>query len=62
MRVAGVFWITLTGLCQEPSRAATLEALRARDRRGITVLDLDYRPMFWSSREEARRWAPRRCR
>ena len=23
---------------------------------GITVLDLDYRPMFWASREEARRW------
>ena len=27
----------------------------ARRAQGITVLDLDYRPMFWSSREEARR-------
>nr|WP_304437780.1 5-dehydro-2-deoxygluconokinase [Nocardiopsis sp. NRRL B-16309] len=53
---ADVFWVTVTGLCQEPSRTATLEALRARDGRGITVIDLDYRPMFWSSREEARRW------
>jgi len=52
---AGVFWATVTGLCAEPSRTATLAALRARGRRGITVLDLDYRPMFWESREEARR-------
>jgi 5-dehydro-2-deoxygluconokinase len=35
---------------------ATLTALRARAGRGYTVLDLDYRPMFWSSREEARKW------
>ncbi|WP_442789804.1 5-dehydro-2-deoxygluconokinase [Nocardiopsis sp. EMB25] len=53
---ADVFWVTVTGLSQEPSRTATLEALRARDRRGITIIDLDYRPMFWESREEARHW------
>ncbi|WP_017592075.1 5-dehydro-2-deoxygluconokinase [Nocardiopsis potens] len=52
---AGVFWATATGLCAEPSRTATLAALRARGRRGITVLDLDYRPMFWDSPEEAGR-------
>jgi 5-dehydro-2-deoxygluconokinase len=46
--------VTVTGLCQEPSREATLAALRARGKRGITVLDLDYREMFWSSRAEAR--------
>jgi 5-dehydro-2-deoxygluconokinase len=56
IRSARVFWVTVTGLSQEPSRTATLEALRARGRSGTTVLDLDYRPMFWSSREEARRW------
>jgi 5-dehydro-2-deoxygluconokinase len=56
IRAADVFWVTVTGLSEEPSREATLAALRARDRRGITVLDLDYRPMFWSSREEARKW------
>jgi 5-dehydro-2-deoxygluconokinase len=56
VRAARVFWVTVTGLSQEPSRSATLAALRARDRTGITVLDLDYRPMFWSSREEAHTW------
>jgi 5-dehydro-2-deoxygluconokinase len=56
IRQAGVFWVTGTGLCQEPSRSATLAALDARGRRGITVLDLDYRPMFWPSQQDARRW------
>ena len=51
---AKVFWATVTGLSQEPSRAATLAALEASE--GITVLDLDWRPMFWDSREEGRRW------
>jgi 5-dehydro-2-deoxygluconokinase len=56
IREAGVFWVTGTGLSEEPSRTATLAALEARDNQGITVLDLDYRPMFWPSREEARHW------
>jgi 5-dehydro-2-deoxygluconokinase len=59
IRSAGVFWVTVTGLSQEPSRAATLAALAARARSGITVLDLDYRPMFWPSREAARPWVQR---
>ena len=54
IRSAKVFWATVTGLSQEPSRSATLAALEASA--GITVLDLDYRPMFWESREEARKW------
>lgn len=52
---AGVFWSTVTGLSQEPSRTAHRVAWEARDQRAHTVLDLDYRPMFWSSREQARR-------
>jgi 5-dehydro-2-deoxygluconokinase len=56
VRGADIFWITGTGLSQEPSRTATLAALRARGRSGVTVFDLDYRPMFWSSRDEARSW------
>ncbi len=56
IREAGVFWVTGTGLCDEPSRSATLAALQARGGREITVLDLDYRPMFWDSREQARHW------
>ena len=56
IRRAKVFWATVTGLSQEPSRTATLQALAARETAaGFTVLDLDYRPMFWESREEARR-------
>jgi len=54
IRAAKVFWVTVTGLSQEPSRAATLAALEARGRNGITVLDLDYRPMFWPDPGEAR--------
>ncbi|WP_408612714.1 5-dehydro-2-deoxygluconokinase [Glycomyces luteolus] len=56
IRAAKVFWVTVTGLCQEPSRSATLAALEARGKRDITVLDLDYRPMFWDSPQAARDW------
>jgi 5-dehydro-2-deoxygluconokinase len=52
---APLFWITGTGLSEEPSRSATLSALEARSA-GITVIDLDYRPMLWESREETERW------
>ncbi len=55
IRDARIFWATVTGLSEEPSRSATLAALAARPPGAITVLDLDYRPMFWPSREEARR-------
>jgi 5-dehydro-2-deoxygluconokinase len=54
IRAARIFWVTATGLSREPSRSATLAALEARGRNGITVLDLDYRPSFWPSRESAR--------
>jgi len=53
-REAGVFWATVTGLSQQPSRDAHHAAWQARERRPLTVLDLDYRPMFWDSREAAR--------
>ena len=50
IRDARVFWTTVTGLSQDPSRSAHHAAWTARGRRPLTVLDLDYRPMFWSSR------------
>jgi 5-dehydro-2-deoxygluconokinase len=50
---AGVFWATVTGLSQDPSRSAHYVAWKARGRRRHTILDLDYRPMFWRSHEEA---------
>ncbi len=54
IRAARVFWATGTGLCAEPSRTATLAALRARAGRGTTVLDLDWRPVFWTDPAAAR--------
>ena len=51
---AGVYWATLSGLSADPSREAHYAAWRARNRRRLTVLDLDYRPSFWASPEEAR--------
>jgi 5-dehydro-2-deoxygluconokinase len=50
---APILWITAGALSQEPS-GETVEAMLARrNRRRHTVLDLDYRPTFWRSREEA---------
>lgn len=54
---AGVYWATLTGLSADPSRQAHLAAWRARARRPLTILDLDYRPMFWKAEAEATRQA-----
>src|SRR3954447_9867694 len=45
VRGAGIFWVTGTGLSVEPSRSTTLEALTWRS--GETIVDLDWRPMFW---------------
>lgn len=50
---AKVFWSTVSGLSQEPSRSANLAALRVRDKKAHTILDLDYRSVFWSSPELA---------
>jgi 5-dehydro-2-deoxygluconokinase len=56
IRAARVFWTTGTGLSASPSREATLAALETRGD-GITVHDLDHRPMFWSDESEAGDWA-----
>jgi 5-dehydro-2-deoxygluconokinase len=53
IQAAKLFWMSVTGLSQEPSRSAHHAALAARDLAPNTVLDLDYRPMFWSSATEA---------
>jgi 5-dehydro-2-deoxygluconokinase len=53
-------WTTGTGFSAEPSRSATLVALEARVNTlhgGITIHDLDYRPVFWPDRDEAGHWA-----
>jgi 5-dehydro-2-deoxygluconokinase len=54
---ARILWVTGTGLSAEPSRETTLACLHASDATESgreTVVDLDYRPMFWSSPDEAR--------
>ena len=49
VRSARLYWSTVTGLSEEPSRSAHFAAWEARSRAPLTVLDLDYRPMFWES-------------
>lgn len=60
IRDARLYWSTVTGLSEEPSRGAHFAAWEARSgaseatgnkhsRHPLTVLDLDYRPMFWDS-------------
>ena len=53
IRDARILWLTVTGLSQEPSRSAHLAALEARARQTHTILDLDYRPLFWADPAEA---------
>lgn len=51
---AKIFWFTLTGLSEEPSRSEHIKALNFRNKKTHTIVDLDYRSMFWNSVEEAR--------
>jgi 5-dehydro-2-deoxygluconokinase len=48
-----LLWISGGALAQEPSRSTVEAMLETRGRREHTVLDLDYRPSFWRSRDEA---------
>ncbi|GAC57783.1 5-dehydro-2-deoxygluconokinase [Gordonia hirsuta DSM 44140 = NBRC 16056] len=50
---ARIYWSTVTGLSREPSRQTHFAAWSARKRVPHTVIDLDYRPMFWNSAAEA---------
>ncbi|WP_316776275.1 5-dehydro-2-deoxygluconokinase [Streptomyces sasae] len=54
IRDTRIFWITGTGLSEEPSRTATFAALAHRAKSGTTVFDLDWRPMFWKDPASAR--------
>lgn len=48
-----LFWVTGSRFAEEPSRSTTMAALEHRGRKRHTVIDLDYRHMFWSSAAEA---------
>lgn len=53
IRNAAILWVTGTGLSQQPSRDTTIAALCACGNHVTTILDLDYRPVLWQSRDEA---------
>jgi len=61
VRDVPIFWVTGTGASVEPSRTSQLAMLKHRGRPETgpegtsrhTVLDLDWRPMFWSSPDQA---------
>ena len=53
IRGAKIYWSTLTGLSEEPSRSAHHAAWNARAAGALTVLDLDYRPTLWESPDAA---------
>jgi 5-dehydro-2-deoxygluconokinase len=54
VRTVPVLWVSAGALAVEPSRNTTRALLSVRARRPHTILDLDYRPSFWPSEEEAR--------
>lgn len=54
MRDARLFWISGTGLCEDPSYTAHVAALKMRGRSTPTVFDLDWRPVFWDDVSLAR--------
>jgi 5-dehydro-2-deoxygluconokinase len=49
VRDTELFWVPASRFAWEPSRSTVTELLTARGRRSHTVLDLDWRPMFWES-------------
>jgi 5-dehydro-2-deoxygluconokinase len=51
-----LLWTTGTGLSDEPSRTATLAAMRSRTK-GVAIHDLDYRPALWADVKDAPRLA-----
>ena len=49
VRDVPVLWFPASRFAWEPSRSTVRALLEARQRRRHTVLDLDWRPMFWAS-------------
>jgi 5-dehydro-2-deoxygluconokinase len=50
---AAIFWVSGGALSVDPSRSTVQHMLATRGRARPTILDLDYRPSFWRSRQEA---------
>lgn len=53
VREVPVLWISASTLAWDPSRTTVRAVLDARGRRPHTVLDLDWRPMFWTDADAA---------
>ncbi len=59
VRDCAAFWVSACALAQGTTAEATWSWLDTRDRRAHTFLDLDYRPSFWGSPQDARTAAER---
>lgn len=53
VRSVPVLWMPASNVAWEPSRTTMHTVLHERGRRAHTVLDLDWRPMFWAGPDEA---------
>jgi 5-dehydro-2-deoxygluconokinase len=53
------FWVSACALSQGTTAESIFHWLEVRDRAKETIIDLDYRPSFWKSRDEARAAAER---
>lgn len=49
----GALWVSAGALSAEPSSSTCEQMMRERARRRHTILDLDYRPSFWQSPQDA---------
>ncbi|ULT56640.1 carbohydrate kinase [Neobacillus drentensis] len=57
IREAKLFHFGSLSLTHNPSREATLEALRvAKENHNIICYDPNYRPLLWDNQDEAKRW------
>lgn len=53
VREANIFWFPASRFSDERAGETMFELLKVRGRKSHTVLDLDWRPMFWDSAEQA---------
>lgn len=52
-RGVDILWVTGSTLSREPSTSTVRHALEVRNRAPQVIYDLDYRPFFWETREQA---------
>jgi 5-dehydro-2-deoxygluconokinase len=59
IKSCGIIWISQSSLAKGTTADACLKWMELRTKDQHTILDLDYRPSLWSSKEEARAMASR---